>query len=138
MTTVQWADHSALLLDFITRQYDRHLSNIAIKVNREGESFYPLYDNGRSLFYEDTEEMVKAACENVELYASSFGYSGTYFDYLRDIAAEGCDFSKLICLDITDKEIEEILLTAKFNGYRLEGAKLWIRRAIEAVKKLNQ
>ena len=127
-----------LLLDFITRQDDRHLSNIAIKVNREGESFYPLYDNGRSLFYEDTEEMVKAACENVELYASSFGYSGTYFDYLRDIAAEGCDFSKLICLDITDKEIEEILLTAKFNGYRLEGAKLWIRRAIEAIKELNQ
>ena len=59
-----------LLLDFITRQYDRHLSNIAIKVNREGEIFYPLYDNGRSLFYEDTEEMVKAACENVELYAA--------------------------------------------------------------------
>ena len=125
-----------LLLDFITRQDDRHLSNIAIKVNREGESFYPLYDNGRSLFYEDTEEMVKAACENVELYASSFGYSGTYFDYLRDIAAEGCDFSKLICLDITDEEIKEILLTAKFSGYRLEGAKLWIRGAIEAIKKL--
>lgn len=127
-----------LLLDFITRQDDRHLSNIAIKVNREGESFYPLYDNGRSLFYEDTEEMVKAACENVELYASSFGYSGTYFDYLRDIAAEGCDFSKLICLDVTDEEIEKILLTAKFSGYRLAGAKLWIRRAIEAVKELNQ
>ncbi len=125
-----------LLLDFITRQDDRHLSNIAIKVNKEGESFYPLYDNGRSLFYEDTEDMVKAACENVELYASSFGYSGTYFDYLRDIAAEGCDFSKLISLDITDEEIEEILLESKFSGYRLEGAKIWIRRAIEIIKQL--
>lgn len=125
-----------LLLDFITRQDDRHLSNIAIKVNKEGESFYPLYDNGRSLFYEDTEDMVKAACENVELYASSFGYSGTYFDYLRDIAAEGCDFSQLIRLDITDEEIEEILLEARFYGYRLEGAKIWIRRAIEIIKQL--
>lgn len=125
-----------LLLDFITRQDDRHLSNIAIKVNKEGESFYPLYDNGRSLFYEDTEDMVKAACENVELYASSFGYSGTYFDYLRDIAAEGCDFSQLIRLDITDEEIEEILLESKFSGYRLEGAKIWIRRAIEIIKQL--
>ena len=40
-----------MLLDFITRQDDRHLSNIAIKISGAGESFYPLYDNGRSLFY---------------------------------------------------------------------------------------
>ena len=44
-----------ILLDFITRQDDRHLSNMAIKIGSGGESFYALYDNGRSLFYEDTE-----------------------------------------------------------------------------------
>ena len=42
-----------IALDFITRQDDRHLSNMAIKISATGESFYPLYDNGRSLFYED-------------------------------------------------------------------------------------
>jgi len=40
-----------ILADFITRQDDRHLSNMAIKMNDVGESIYPLYDNGRSLFY---------------------------------------------------------------------------------------
>jgi hypothetical protein len=40
-----------IFLDFITRQDDRHLSNIAVKINGVNESFYPLYDNGRSLFY---------------------------------------------------------------------------------------
>jgi excisionase family DNA binding protein len=71
-----------ILLDFITRQDDRHLSNIAIKVSAQGESFYPLYDNGRSLFYEDTAEMVREAVNDLPGYATAFGYSGTYWDYV--------------------------------------------------------
>ena len=43
-------------------QDDRHLSSIAIKINQDGESFYPLYDNGRSLFYEDNENTATRAC----------------------------------------------------------------------------
>lgn len=125
-----------LLLDFITRQDDRHLSNMAIKVNEKGESFYPLYDNGRSLFYEDTEEFVRNACKNIQLYATSFGYSGTYYDYLRDIAQEGVNFSKLVNLEISDEEIETILVESNFRGYRLEGAKIWIRKTIDIVKKM--
>lgn len=40
--------------DFITRQDDRHRSNVAV-VHKDGiDYFYPLYDNGRSLFFEDT------------------------------------------------------------------------------------
>ena len=35
------------LLDFITRQDDRHLSNIAIKISGGNESFYALYDRTR-------------------------------------------------------------------------------------------
>lgn len=125
-----------LILDFITRQDDRHLSNIAIKMNRYGESFYPLYDNGRSLFYEDTEELVNKACENVELYTTSFGYSGTYYDYLKDIANEGIKLSSLVNLDITEQEIEQILLESNFKGYRLHGAKKWIQKTIDIVKNL--
>lgn len=123
-----------ILLDFITRQDDRHLSNMAVKVTSEGESFYPLYDNGRSLFYEDTEETVEAAVENIEMYATNFGYSGTYYDYICDIANEGVDFSKLINLDITDDEINVILVDSGFKGYRLTGAAKWIRGAIDLIK----
>lgn len=125
-----------LILDYITRQDDRHLSNIAIKVSKDGERFYPLYDNGRSLFYEDTEEMVEKACEDVILYATGFGYSGTYHDYLKDISDEGIDLTGLVNLNITDREIEEILVSSNFTGYRLKGAKMWIRKAIEEIKNL--
>ena len=127
-----------MILDFITRQDDRHLSNIAIKINHENESFYPLYDNGRSLFYEDTEEFVMKACEDIELYATSFGYSGTYYDYLKDVSNDGICLSSLVNLEISDDEIEQILVESRFKGYRLEGAKKWIRKAIEMIKKLDK
>ena len=125
-----------LILDFVTRQDDRHLSNIAVRISKDGESFYPLYDNGRSLFYEDTPEMVQQACEDVKLYATSFGYSGTYYDYLLDISKEGTDLKSLANLDITDNEIYNILLESGFKNYRLEGARIWIRKAIEIIKQL--
>lgn len=124
-----------LILDFITRQDDRHLSNIAVKVSNNVESFYPLYDSGRSLFYEDTEETVIEACNNLEMYATNFGYSGTYYDYITDIANEGISFKNLVNLDITDDEIEEILVSSGFTSYRLEGSKKWIRNCIDFLKK---
>ncbi len=124
-----------ILLDFITRQDDRHLSNIAVKIGESGESFYPLYDNGRSLFYEDTEEMVARAVENPAAYATTFGYSGTYWDYVQEIAAE-MDVKLLVNLDISEVEVMEILLEAGFSGYRLDGATRWVVRAVEMVRGL--
>ena len=94
-----------LVLDFITRQDDRHLSNIAVKVSNNVESFYPLYDNGRSLFYEDTEETVNNACNNIEMYSTNFGYSGTYYDYITDIANEGVSFKNLVNLRYSETTI---------------------------------
>lgn len=120
-----------VLLDFITRQDDRHLSNIAIKVTEKGESFYPLYDNGRSLFYEDTEEMVMNAIADPIAYATSFGFAGTYYDYVKEIAAERGGFSDLVNLDITTDEIAEILKEAGFAGYRFDGALMWIQKTLE-------
>lgn len=67
----------------------------------------------RSLFYEETEEAV----ENIKMYATNFGNSGTYYDCNCDIAKKCVDFSKLINLDITDEEINEILVTSGFKGY---------------------
>lgn len=128
-----------IMLDFITRQDDRHLSNIAVKISSDGhESFYPLYDNGRSLFYEDTEETVAAACENIPLYSTNFGYSGTYYDYICEIAEDGADFTQLADLSITDEEIKRILTESCFTGYRLTGAAKWVRNCIEILKELSR
>ena len=123
-----------LILDFITRQDDRHLSNIAIKISADGERFYPLYDNGRSLFYEDTPETVEKACKDIEGYSTNFGMSGTYLDHLKDIAAEGINLPSLVNLEISDGEISAILKNAGFRDYRLAGAEKWIRNTIEMVK----
>jgi len=120
-----------ILLDFITRQDDRHLSNIAIKITTEGEFFYPLYDNGRSLFYEDTEEMVQAAVNDPIQYATAFGHAGTYWDYIKEIKADGIPINTLLDFSITKNEIANILLTAGFTGYRFDGAMAWIWQAIE-------
>ena len=127
-----------ILLDFITRQDDRHLSNIAIKMSGGCGSFYPLYDNGRSLFYEDTEEMVERAVADPALYATTFGYSGTYWDYVREIAGERGGLQGLINLDVNQDEIESILNEAGFKGYRTNGAAEWIARTMNLVKELSR
>lgn len=125
-----------IILDFITRQDDRHLSNMAIKISDKGESFYPLYDNGRSLFYEDTEEMVSKAILNPINYATSFGYSGTYYDYVEEIAKERGNLKGLINLDISKDDIVDILKAAEFKGYRFDGALEWIIKTLEIVREL--
>ena len=127
-----------ILLDFITRQDDRHLSNIAIKMSGKEESFYPLYDNGRSLFYEDTEKMVQDAVQDPIGYATNFGYSGTYWDYILEISKSGVDLSQLADLTISEDEIAAILKEAGFVGYRFDGALHWICKTIEMVRQLSK
>jgi len=126
-----------ILLDFITRQDDRHLSNIAIKMTGNGESFYPLYDNGRSLFYEDTEEMVQQAVADPIKYATSFGYSGTYWDYVQEIAKSGVDIKRLINIDVSKDEVAEILKQAGFDEYRFEGSVEWVVKAIDMLHSIQ-
>jgi hypothetical protein len=122
-----------ILLDFITRQDDRHLSNIAIKISGDKESFYPLYDNGRSLFYEDAPETVSRAAANPAGYATTFGYAGTYLDYVNEIRAERGGLGDLIRTDISEAEIKDILIQARLTGYRLDGALEWIVKTLEIV-----
>lgn len=127
-----------ILLDFITRQDDRHLSNIAIKMSGESETFYPLYDNGRSLYYEDTEEMVAQSVANPISFATSFGYSGTYYDYVCEIAKERGGLNGLINLDITKDDISDILEVSGFKGYRFDGALKWILKSIQIIQELEK
>ena len=126
-----------ILLDFITRQDDRHLSNIAIKMSSKSEAFYPLYDNGRSLFYEDTEEMVVQSVANPAKFATSFGYSGTYYDYVCEIAKERGGFNGLVNLNITKNDISDVLEESGFKGYRFDGALKWIFKTIQIIQKLS-
>lgn len=126
-----------ILLDFITRQDDRHLSNVAVKMTATGESFYSLYDNGRSLFYEDTEEMVKQAIADPVKYATTFGYSGTYWDYVREIANERGGLHGLLDLNLSESDVSAILKESGFVGYRLDGARQWIMKAVEMIKNYS-
>jgi len=126
-----------ILLDFVTRQDDRHLSNIAIKISEHGEAFYPLYDNGRSLFFEDTEVMVNDAVSDPVKYATSFGYSGTYWDYVQEIAAERKGLIGLLDPSPTKDEIVSILKEAKIEGYRFDGALEWITKTLAMIEQLK-
>jgi len=129
-----------ILLDFITRQDDRHLSNMAVKISsgadKKTESFYDLYDNGRSLFYEDTQDMVDRALNDPIKYATSFGHSGTYWDYVQEIAKERNGLEGLINLSIDTTDIKAILTESDFTGYRFDGALEWIIKSIEMIKNL--
>ena len=134
-------------LDFLTRQDDRHLSNIAVKVidlekkskeKRKGQSldelerFYPLYDNGRSLFYEDTGDTVNRALRDVPGFATSFGPKGTYLNHIETIKSMGVDYSKLLNLkSLTTKNVKSILKQSGFKDYRLDGSIEWIVKCKE-------
>ena len=132
------ADFARMItLDFITRQDDRHLSNIAVKISASGESFYPLYDNGRSLFYEDTEETVQKACRDIPAFATAFGAEGNYLDYVRQLSGMGISFTKLMDLDIGPDEVGSILKEAGFKEYRLAGAQQWICECLSLLRELG-
>ena len=126
-----------IALDFITRQDDRHLSNLAVKISDEGEAVYPLYDNGRSLFYEDNEETVEKAADDIRKYSTAFGPAGSYSDHILEISRMGISFRKLLKLDIDEMEIREILTEAGFSGYRLKGSVRWIMKCVEMLRELG-
>lgn len=112
------------------------MSNFAIKISGDTESFYPLYDNGRSLFYQDSESLVKMKCADPILYCNSFGPIGTQWDALNDMLSKNPLLRESINLDISDEAINTVLQRANFTGYRYEGAKVWIRKSIDALKEL--
>jgi hypothetical protein len=124
-----------LIIDFITRQTDRHLSNIAVLINDAGMSLDNLYDNGRSLFHEDSEELMGKAVNNIALYASEFGPVGTYLDHLKDVSKH-VELAKLVNLDIAKDQIARIYQESGLRGNRLDASIDWTTRAIHVLKKL--
>lgn len=135
----QYADdfYRMIAFDFVMRQDDRHLSNLAVLVTEGGESFYPLYDNGRSLFYEDTEAFAYKAATDPRVYATTFGYVGTYWDHACDIARRGVRFGDLVNLNLDERTVAALLGEAGFVGYRLEAGTEWVKNALECLRTLG-
>ncbi|HBY20491.1 MAG: hypothetical protein A2Y24_07145 [Clostridiales bacterium GWE2_32_10] len=122
-----------IILDFITRQTDRHLSNMAQKITNKRNEMYSLYDNGRSLFNDESENMINKAINNIELYSSEFGPVGTYSDAIYDIAKD-TDVKKIVNLNISDDRIRNIYKNAGLVGYKLEGGVAWTCEALKLLK----
>lgn len=94
-----------ILLDFITFQDDRHMSNWGMLVDYAGnKEFYALYDNGRCLLYEADENFSKEIITNPEVHSNSFGLVGTYLDIIKDIACNN-KLSNLVNLNVTDEQV---------------------------------
>lgn len=125
------------LLDFITRQDDRHLSNIAMITKGKQTRMYPLYDNGKSLFFDEPKEIVKQAVNDIIGYATTFGEVGTYYDVVEEIARTE-SIGTLIDLNVNEKEILKVLQDSGFKDYRLEGNLKWITGALNILRKLNK
>lgn len=126
-----------VLLDFVTRQDDRHLSNMALKVFLNDRiEFYPLYDNGRSLFFEDPPELMREAATDIKRYSTSFGEVGTYYDVVMEMLEDtDTDIGALINTDISDAQIRASYETAGLNGEKLECAVKWTSGCLAILRK---
>ena len=130
--------YKMMFLDFITRQDDRHSSNFAVKISHETkkETFYPLYDNGRSLFYQDNEKTIANDWKDPAVYCTTFGAVGTYYDHITDILRESHDALSLIDLSVSDDEIFKIMKDSGFTGAKLEGIVKWVSNSIKCLSEI--
>jgi len=119
-----------LVGDFLTRQEDRHTSNFAIVAYNGKEHFYPLYDNGRSLFYESTIQDIEDAVGDIEKYSAFFGQSDTYYKAIIEIAKERPDVLSRVITGIKLDRIGEILDNSFISGYRKNGVVEWMRKGL--------
>ena len=112
------------IFDFITRQIDRHV-NFSIKTDDKGvSSLYPLYDNGRSLFWNADEMRIEKAVRTIKI-----------SDVVEKIA-EQKKISSLINLDINQHEVRQVLSKSGFTGYKLDGCLKWITGTIDILKRV--
>lgn len=129
-----------IVFDFITYQDDRHMSNYAFIVDKSGniKRFYELYDNGRSLFFENDEEFIKKATDDPIGYSNSFGIIGTYYDSLNEIVSDGIRLQELLNLDVTESQVFNAVLRGNYPTQRALLITDYIMKAIEKIKKLDE
>ena len=125
-----------LLLDFITLQEDRHLSNWAFLFSDTSrERMYSLYDNGRSLLSDADEGLAGKILENPQINSTGIGLVGSYFDIIQMIADDS-RISSLINLNITDERLGQCFegLTG-YPQWKIEANIQWINWALSELKK---
>lgn len=122
-----------IILDFVTAQDDRHLSNFALHKGK----LYPLYDNGRSLFWDSKESTIKESIEDVALYSTSFGNVGTYYDILLDLAGKGTRFGNLVELNVQKYDIQKSYEEAGYIESRAALISEWTYKCIQELKQLD-
>ena len=126
--------YQMVLFDFVTRQDDRHRSNMAVIYTEESKRYlYPLYDNGRSLFFEDTEAFIKEATENIELYATSFGEVGTYYDCVKEIPHP----TQYINTNVTEPQIRACFEGLELPEYKVNGCVKWIMGCLNIINTIE-
>jgi hypothetical protein len=80
--------------------------------------------------------MVSDAVSDPAGYATSFGYSGTYWDYVQMVAREREGLTGLLDLSVTESDVKAILTESGFTGYRFCGALEWILKTLDMVRSL--
>ncbi len=95
-----------------------------------------MYDNGRSLFYQDTEEMIEKACQNPAEYCTTFGTECSYYDHITDILLAEPGAIGLIDLSVTEEELYVIMQEGGFKGKKLDRAVKWVSNGIRCIQDL--
>ncbi|MCL1857653.1 MAG: hypothetical protein FWF92_00250 [Oscillospiraceae bacterium] len=112
------------IFDFITRQIDRHV-NYSIKIDDKSvSSLYPLYDNGRSLFWNEDEIRIERTIKNIRI-----------SDIVERIAKYK-KISNIVNLNFNQRELVDILSRSGFTGYKLDGCVKWINSTIDILKNI--
>ena len=110
-----------LILDFLTLQEDRHLSNWAFQFNGK-TIMYPIFDNGRSLFYEADEKTAQQILADPKKGAPAVGLVGNYYDLIQ-IMKKHFDLSRLVNVNIDITDCFEGLGHA---DWKVEAIKKWL------------
>lgn len=94
-----------LMFDYITRQEDRHISNIAFTK----ETMYSLYDNGRSLFFDSYHILKGLNFNNYSDITDTFvnNEHGFNYLYLEDIVGRNV-YRTLINRNVTYNQILDV------------------------------
>lgn len=93
-----------VIFDTITFQEDRHISNFAF-MNRD---MYPLYDNGRCLFWDKTDQLLDSMNKNDVISLMILNEHGYGFSYLDGVLGSA-NCRKLIKNNVTEAKIYSII-----------------------------
>lgn len=114
-----------IIFDTITRQTDRHIRNFQFYKDR----MYPLYDNGRCLFWDKSE---LREINNIDLisqfYTNEHGYGWNYLD--GNLGPMEC--RRLINQKVTYNQVSQVV-SKFYEPYRAEVLQKYIYRAYRLV-----